>query len=47
MIEVKSIETLTDVHYKQLLTYLKLSGKKSGLLINFNIQILIAQSNEL
>lgn len=36
IIEVKSIETLTDVHHKQLLTYLKLSNKKLGLLINFN-----------
>ncbi|MBI3520714.1 MAG: GxxExxY protein [Bacteroidetes bacterium] len=36
IIEVKSVETLTDVHHKQLLTYLKLSNKKLGLLINFN-----------
>ncbi len=36
IIEVKSVETLLDVHYKQLLTYLKLSDKKLGLLINFN-----------
>lgn len=36
IIEVKSVETLTDVHHKQLLTYLKLTGKKLGLLINFN-----------
>jgi GxxExxY protein len=36
IIEVKSIETLSDVHYKQLLTYLKLTGCKLGLLINFN-----------
>ncbi len=36
IIEVKSVETLVDVHYKQLLTYLKLSDKKLGLLINFN-----------
>jgi GxxExxY protein len=27
---------LTDVHYKQLLTYLKLSEKKLGILVNFN-----------
>ena len=37
IIEIKSVETLTDVHHKQLLTYLKLSGKKLGLLINFNV----------
>jgi len=31
---------LADVHHKQLLTYLKLSGKKLGLLINFNVALL-------
>jgi GxxExxY protein len=36
IIEIKSIETLLDVHHKQLITYLKLSGMKLGLLINFN-----------
>ena len=36
IIEVKSVENLLDVHHKQLLTYLKLSNKKPGLLINFN-----------
>jgi GxxExxY protein len=36
IVEVKSVESLTDVHHKQLLTYLKLSDKKLGLLINFN-----------
>jgi GxxExxY protein len=36
IVEVKSVETLMDVHHKQLLTYLKLSNKKLGLLINFN-----------
>lgn len=36
IVEVKSVETLLDVHYKQLLTYLKLSNKKLGLLVNFN-----------
>ncbi|MEX0995993.1 MAG: GxxExxY protein [Flavobacteriaceae bacterium] len=36
IIEVKSVEALADVHYKQLLTYLKLSGKKLGILVNFN-----------
>jgi GxxExxY protein len=34
--ELKSVETLMPVHYKQLLTYLKLTGLKLGLLINFN-----------
>lgn len=36
IIEIKSIETLAPVHYKQLLTYLKLTKLKLGLLINFN-----------
>ena len=36
IIEIKSIESLTPVHKKQLLTYLKLTGLKLGLLINFN-----------
>lgn len=36
IIEIKSVEQLTDVHHKQLLTYLKLTGVKLGLLINFN-----------
>ena len=40
IVEIKSVETLTDVHHKQLLTYLKLSGKKLGLLINFNVSSL-------
>lgn len=37
IIEVKSVEALNDVHHKQLLTYLKLSGIKLGLLMNFNV----------
>ncbi len=36
IIEVKSVDQLADVHYKQLLTYLKLSEKKLGILVNFN-----------
>jgi GxxExxY protein len=40
IIEIKSVEDLADVHHKQLLTYLKLSGKKLGLLINFNVSSL-------
>jgi GxxExxY protein len=40
LIEIKSIETLDPVHYAQTLTYLKLSGTKLGLLINFNTKIL-------
>jgi GxxExxY protein len=40
IVEVKNVESLTEVHQAQLLTYLKLSGKKLGLLINFNKVIL-------
>ena len=36
IIEVKSVETLLDVHKKQVLTYLKLTGNKLGFLVNFN-----------
>jgi len=36
IIEIKSVETIAPVHPKQLLTYLKISGLKLGLLINFN-----------
>ena len=35
--EIKSVESLAPIHQAQLLTYLKLSGKKVGLLINFNV----------
>jgi len=37
VLELKAIEALLPVHEAQLLTYLKLSGKKVGLLINFNV----------
>ncbi|MDX1753642.1 MAG: GxxExxY protein [Salinimicrobium sediminis] len=40
IIEVKSLENLAPVHYAQLLTYLKLSNMKVGLLINFNTKLL-------
>lgn len=36
IVEIKAVEALNDVHLAQLLTYLKLSGCKLGLLINFN-----------
>lgn len=36
IIEVKSVEHLAEVHHKQVLTYLKLSNKKLGILVNFN-----------
>jgi len=40
IIEVKAVETVAPVHFAQLLTYLKLSGIKLGLLINFNSKTL-------
>ncbi len=36
IIEIKSVEQIKNVHKKQLLTYLKLTNKKIGLLVNFN-----------
>ena len=36
IIELKSVAEIRDIHYKQLLTYLKLTKMKLGLLINFN-----------
>jgi GxxExxY protein len=36
IIEIKSVESIVPVHKKKLLTYLKLTGLKLGLLINFN-----------
>ena len=36
IIELKSVENLLDVHHKQLITYLKLSGHRLGILVNFN-----------
>ncbi|MES2780952.1 MAG: GxxExxY protein [Bacteroidota bacterium] len=40
-VEIKSVENLAPVHHLQTLTYLKLSGKKLGLLINFNTTKLV------
>jgi len=40
IIELKSVEKLTDVHKKQLLTYLKLSNTKLGFLLNFGSQLM-------
>ncbi|MCX7737555.1 MAG: GxxExxY protein [Candidatus Kapabacteria bacterium] len=40
IIEIKSIEAIAPVHRKQLLTYLRPSNKKLGLLINFNVEFL-------
>jgi GxxExxY protein len=40
LIEVKSIEALADVHFKQVNTYLKVTGIKLGLIINFNVALI-------
>jgi GxxExxY protein len=37
IVELKAVEALAPIHEAQLLTYLKLSGKKLGLLMNFNV----------
>ncbi len=36
IVEIKSVDQLIDIHHKQLLTYLKITGLKLGMLINFN-----------
>jgi GxxExxY protein len=36
IIEIKSVESISPVHNKQLLTYLKITGLKLGILVNFN-----------
>ena len=40
IVELKSVEALMDVHYKQVQTYLKLTKIKLGLLINFNVPLI-------
>jgi len=40
ILEIKSIESLAPIHYKQLTTYLKITELKLGLLINFNEYLL-------
>ncbi len=40
IVEVKSVEALNEVHLAQVLTYLKLSNCKLGLLINFNVKLI-------
>jgi GxxExxY protein len=38
IVEIKSVDGLADIHLAQILTYLKLSGCKLGLLVNFNVR---------
>jgi len=40
IVELKSVDQITGIHRAQLLTYMKLSEVKVGLLINFNVEIL-------
>ncbi len=40
VIELKTVERFTDVHFAQILTYMKLGEYKLGLLINFNVNLL-------
>jgi GxxExxY protein len=40
VLEIKTVEKLLPIHQAQLLTYLKLSGIRTGLLINFNVPVL-------
>ena len=40
IVEVKSVEALAPVHQAQLLTYLRLSERRLGLLINFNVALI-------
>lgn len=40
IVEIKSIENINAVHYKQVLTYLKLTDKKLGILVNFNVDLI-------
>ncbi len=40
IVELKTVEEITDVHRAQILSYLKFSGCKTGLLINFNVALL-------
>lgn len=40
IVELKSVEALHDLHIAQMITYLKLSGCKLGLLINFNVTLI-------
>lgn len=40
VIELKTVESFTDVHFAQILTYMKLGNYSTGLLINFNTKML-------
>jgi GxxExxY protein len=40
IVEIKSVEAVAPIHKKQLLTHLRLAGKRLGLLINFNVTLI-------
>jgi len=40
IVEIKSIDKLTPLHHTQLLTYMKLTGLRKGLILNFNVSML-------
>lgn len=41
ILELKSVSDLKDVHFKQLLTYLRITKKRVGLLVNFNTEDIV------
>ena len=40
VVEVRSVEAIAPVHKKQVLTYLRITSKKLGILINFNVELI-------
>lgn len=40
VVEIKAVDTLLPIHEAQLLTYMRLSGRKTGLLLNFKVRLL-------
>ena len=40
IVEIKAVDALNDVHLAQILTYLKLSDCKLGMLVNFNVTLI-------
>jgi GxxExxY protein len=40
IVEIKAVEALAPIHTAQLISYLKITGKRLGLLINFNVRVL-------
>jgi len=47
IVEVKAVRALAPIHEAQLLTYLKLTGVKGRLLINFNVEVLKSGSRRM